>query len=110
MTATAILIGPDGDDLGDALESVGVSVTRVPGTGSKEQLKDANASTADLLVVTDVTLATSIPIARELNDDLRVVVYSEETIPEFARATAELIVDPALLAPETVAETLTDEL
>jgi hypothetical protein len=106
-TMNAIVIGPDTDGLGDALDAIGASISHVDGTASRDQLVDAGIETADLLAVTDAGLATSIPIAREVNPDLRVVVYTRDTIPEFARATAGLIIDPDLMNPETIAEELT---
>ena len=103
----AIIVGNDPDGVGTALEDHGVEVAYATGTGNRESLTDAGVVTADLLVVTDVGLATSIPVAREDNGDIRVVVYSRDSLPEFARPSAELILDPALLSPETVAEELT---
>ncbi|RRJ33736.1 DUF7126 family protein [Halocatena pleomorpha] len=103
----AVVIGPDDDGLGDALEAAGVDTTRAAGTAAREQLLDAGTETAELLIVTDATLATSIPVANEINPQLRVVVYSHDSLPEFARTGAELILDPKLMAPETVAEELT---
>lgn len=102
----AIVIGSDEDGLGDALDVSGVSVTYAEGTASREQLLDAGIETADLLIVTNSVLATSIPVAREITPDLRVVAYVHDSLPEFARATAGLIVDPELIAPETVADEL----
>nr|WP_254538148.1 CTP synthetase [Halomarina sp. BCD28] len=102
----AIIVGDDPDGVGDALEDHGVEVTHATGTGNRDALTDAGVVDADLLIVTDVGLATSIPVAREDNGDIRVVVYSRDSIPEFARTSAELILDPELMDPETVAEEL----
>jgi hypothetical protein len=102
----AIVVGPDADGLGAALADAGVDVRRAEGTGNREALIDAGVEGADLLVVTDVGLSTSIPVARELEPDLRVVVYSTESVPEFARTVADLILDPQLMTPETVTEEL----
>lgn len=107
MELTAIVIGPDDDGLGDALEAAGVDTTHAVGTASREQLLDVGTETADLLIVTNSTLATSIPIANEINPQLKVVVYIHDSLPEFARTTAELIIDPELIDPDTVAEELT---
>lgn len=106
MHMNAVVIGPDDDGLGDALDDVGVSVSSADGTATRDELLDAGAETAELLVVTDSVLATSIPVAREINDDIRVVVYIHDSLPEFARTSAELILDPELIEPETVAEEL----
>jgi voltage-gated potassium channel Kch len=103
----AIVIGPDADGLGDALDAIGVSVSHAAGTASRDLLIDAGIETADLLAVTDAALATSIPIAREVNPDIRVVVYAHDTVPEFARPTAGLILDPDLMNTKTVAEEIT---
>jgi len=40
---------------------------------------------------------------------VRAVVYSRESLPEFAKGQADLAVDPALLAAEVVAEELAAE-
>jgi hypothetical protein len=52
--------------------------------------------------------ATAIPVARELNDGLRIVVYTDDSLPEFARPLADLILDPDLFGPEAVAEELAE--
>jgi len=102
----AVIAGTDPDDLGEALREQGVEVAYAEGTAARPDLEAAGIVDADLLVVTDVGLATSIPVAKDLNDDLRVVVYARETIPEFARGQAGLILDPDLLDTETVADEL----
>ena len=103
----AIVIGPDADGLGDALADH-LPVTHVDGTGTRDQLQDAGLADGDMLVVTDAGLATSIPVARELAD-VRVVVYTRDSLPEFARGRQALIVDPDLIGAETVAEELVAE-
>jgi Trk K+ transport system NAD-binding subunit len=103
----AIIVGNDPDGVGTALEEHGVAVAQAAGTGNRDALTDAGVADADLLVVTDVGLSTSIPVAREANGGLRVVVYSRDSVPEFARTSAELILDPELMSPETVADELT---
>jgi len=105
----AVLVGGDAEGLAAALEERGVAVTAAEGTGTRDALEAAGVARADLLVVTDVGLSTSIPIALELNRDLRVAVYARDSVPEFARTVADIIVDPALLGPATVAEELVGE-
>jgi len=102
----AVLVGNDAEGLAAALERRGVSVTVAEGTGTREALEAAGVADAGLLIVTDVGLSTSIPVALEQNPDLRVAVYARDSVPEFARTVADLIVDPALLDPATVAEEL----
>jgi hypothetical protein len=102
----AVIAGHDADGLGDALESLGVEVTHASGTAARPDLEEAGIHDADLLVITDAGLATSIPVAKDLNPDVRVVVYAHDSLPEFARGQAGHIVDPNLLDAETVAEEL----
>jgi len=102
----AVVAGPDEDGLGDALEAGGATVNRARGTASRPQLEAAGITEADLFVLTDAGLATAIPVAKDLNPDVRVVVYARDSVPEFARGQAGHIVDPRLLDPETVAEEL----
>ena len=105
----AVVVGSDPDGLGEALEERGVTVSRAAGTANRDALVDAGVEDTDVLVVTDVGLATSIPVARELNESFRVVVYSRDSIPEFARTSAGLMVDPDLIDVDTVAEELVSQ-
>jgi hypothetical protein len=107
----AVIAGPDGHDLGDALAGAGIDVSLAAGTANRPALEEAGIVDADLLVLTDTSLATSIPIAKDLNDDLHVVVYAKDSLPEFAAGQADMLLDPNLFSPEAVAEELatTDE-
>ena len=102
----AIVVGADAD-IADALEAEGADVTRLDGVASGQRLEDAGAADADLLVLTDVGEATAIPVARELNPDLRTVAYTGDGVPEFVKGVLDLTVDPALLDATAVAEELT---
>ncbi|EMA49193.1 MULTISPECIES: DUF7126 family protein [Halococcus] len=103
---TAIVTGPDPEGLGDALEAHGLSVARIDGAANRPALEEGGVSEADLFVLTDVSHATSIPVALDLAADLRVIVYARESLPEFAKGQADLLVDPGLLDPDIVAEEL----
>jgi len=103
---TAILLGPDRDGLGDALEAEGVELTRIEDAANRPALEEAGITDADTLVLTETAGATAIPVAKDLNDDLHVVVYTDDDLPDFARAQTDLIVDPQLLSAEAVAEEL----
>ncbi len=106
MTVQAIIAGPDVNGIGDALAAEGASITRIQDVVSTATLESAGIENASILVFTDVSEATGIPVAKELNADVRIVVYADESLPEFARGQADLAVDPALLAPAIVAEEL----
>jgi DNA-binding transcriptional LysR family regulator len=101
----AILVGPD-RSLDAALRDQGVETVRLDGHATGESLADAGVADADLLVITDVAEATAIPVARDVNPDLRVVIYSPETMPEFARGQVDLAVAPGVLDPDVIAEEL----
>jgi hypothetical protein len=102
----AVVVGPDEDGLGAELAAAGVDVSRVESVPTAEELLAARIERADLYLLTDVEEASSIPVAREHNADVRVVVYADGSLPEFARRQADLAVDPALLDAATVAEEL----
>ena len=109
MSRTAIVAGPDPKGLGDALEAEGVGVVRIADTVSAATLEEAGIKAADLLVLTDVAEATGISVAKEQQPDIQAVVYSRESLPEFAKGQADLAIDPALLAADVVAEELAAE-
>lgn len=102
----AIIAGPDADGLGEALSNEGVEVARIDGTATRDKLLRAGIERADLFVLTDVDDATAIPIAKDDNPDVRIIVYSDHSLPEFARGQADLAIDPNLLDPDVVAEEL----
>jgi hypothetical protein len=105
---TAVLVGPDDNDLGAALSDAGAAVSRVEGVPTGDALRAAGADDADLFVLTDVGEATTIAVVKEANPGVRVVVYDDGSLPAFASGQADIAVDPALLGPETVADELTD--
>ncbi|PSP77069.1 CTP synthetase [Halobacteriales archaeon QS_1_68_20] len=103
-----IFSGPDDDGIASALEAAGVDLRRVDGVATRPALEEAGVHEADLLVLTDVSQATAIPIARDLNGELRVVVYTTDSLPEYVRGMDVLKVDPRLLDAETVASELVE--
>lgn len=103
---TAVFAGPDSDGLGEALAGNGVDVSYVEGMASRPKLEEAGIHDAELLVLTDVGQATAVPIAKDINEDLRVVFYTGEGLPEFVSAMKIIKMDPALLGPDAVAEEL----
>jgi Trk K+ transport system NAD-binding subunit len=99
-----VIAGGDPDELGEALAERGAEVGYAEGTANRPSLEEAGIVDADTLVVTDAGLATSITVAMDLNPDLRVVVYTRDSVPEFVKGQAGHIVDPELLDADTVAE------
>lgn len=101
-----VFVGPD-RGLESALRDRGAAVARVDGLATGDSLGAAGIDAADLLVLTDVAEATAVPVAREVNPGVRVVVYAPDAMPEFVRAQVDLAVSPAVLDPTVVAEELT---
>lgn len=100
-----IVAGPDDSDIASALVAEGHAVERID-IANRPALENAGVHEADAFVLTEARQATSIPVAKDLNGDLHVVVYADGTLPDFARGQADLVVDPDLLDPATVAEEL----
>ena len=86
----AILAGPDRDGLGAALEMQGIEVTRVEG----------------VLTASILDEATAISVVKDSNPDIRVVVYSHDSLPNFVRGQTDLAMDPDLFGVDMVAEEL----
>lgn len=99
-----VVAGNDPDGLGAALEARGGDVRYAAGTANRPALEEAGVVDADVLVVTDAGLATSVSVAMDLNPDLRVVIYTRDSVPEFVKGQAGHIVDPELLSADAVAE------
>jgi voltage-gated potassium channel Kch len=102
----AIIAGPDHANLAAALETEGIDVARVEGILTAATLSEAGIDDADLFVLTDLDEATSIPVVKERNPDVRVVVYSHDSLPNFARGQTDLAMDPDLFGVDMVAEEL----
>jgi len=100
-----VLVGSDPDRMVDALESEGHSVT-IADVGNRPGLEEAGVLDAEVYLLTELSQATSIVVAKDLNPGLRVVVYAEGSLPDFASRQTDLVVDPELLSPDAVAEEL----
>jgi hypothetical protein len=101
----AVVVGPDETDIGDALAAAGFEVATTE-VGNRPGLEEAGIHEAEVYVLTDLDQATSITVAHDLNPDLRIVVYADGSLPEFATRQTDLLVDPDLLGPAVVAEEL----
>jgi hypothetical protein len=97
--------GPDEHGIADAIADAGHQVTSVD-VANRPALEDAGLVDADAYVLTEVRQATSIAVARDLADGLKIVVYDADSLPDFARGQADLVVDPNLLDPAAVAAEL----
>ena len=100
-----VLTGPDEYDVGEAISDAGHDLTRVD-VGTRDALAAAGIETAEVYVLTEFEQATSIPLAREHNPEVTVLAYADGSLPDFARGQVDLVLDPALFDPETVAAEL----
>lgn len=100
-----IVAGVDEVGVGDAIEAEGHEVAAVD-VANRPALEEAGVHETETFVLTETEQATSIAIAKDLNADLRVVVYASDSLPDFARRQVDLVVDPKLLDAKTVAEEL----
>jgi hypothetical protein len=101
----AIVAGTDEYGIGDAIADAGHDLTRVD-IGTRETLDGADVEHADVYVLTELGQATSIPVAKEQNPDLHVVVYADGSLPDFVRRQTDLALDPDLFDPADVAAEL----
>lgn len=106
----AIVAGADPEGIGEELEALGVTVTRVGSPVFAEALADAGIADANLFVLTDLDEGISITLAKEANPDVRAVCFGSGDLPESVGGTVDLVVDPSLLGAEAVAEELVEEL
>lgn len=100
----AVFAGPDQAGLAAELRDRGVDVSHIDGIANRPALEDAGIHDADVYLLTDVGQGTSVVVARDLNPDLRVVVYSGDSLPEFLGGQEVLAMDPQLLDADVVAE------
>lgn len=101
-----VVAGPDERGVAEALVATGAEVRRVEGVATRDALDAAGIESADVFLLTDMTDATAISVAKDANPEVRVVTYATDSLPEFARAQADLALDPALFSPALVAEEL----
>jgi hypothetical protein len=100
-----IVAGEDTYDIAAAIEAEGFDVVSID-VANRPALADAGAAEARTFVLAEVRQATSISVAKELNEELKAVVYADGSLPDFARAQADLLLDPDLFDPEAVAAEL----
>ena len=102
MSETVVVAGEDRRDIATAITDEGIAVSTVD-VANRPALEDAGILEASAYVLTEMDQATSISVAKDLNPDLHVVVYDTGSLPDFASAQADLVLDPKLFEPEDVA-------
>ena len=104
--STAVVVGTDEYDIAAAIDEEGFDVSSVD-VGNRPGLEEAGIAEAEIYVLTEVEQATSIVVAKDCNPELKVVVYSDGSLPDFARGLADFVLDPDLFETAAVAEELT---
>jgi len=102
---TVVVAGTDDYDIADAIAAEGYDVADVD-VANRPALEEAGLVDGKVYVLTEVEQATSIPVVRDLNPDLKIIVYADGSLPDFARGQADLMLDPELFDPEDVAAEL----
>ena len=105
-----IILGPDDEGIGEQLQQTAVSVAQLDDTPIGEDLIGAGIAEARVLVVTDIRHASSIPVACEHNNQLQVIVYTEDSLPPFASAQTDFALDPHLISVTDVVDAIVDRL
>ena len=100
-----IVAGTDDHDIAGAIAAEGHHIERVD-VANRPTLESAGIVDAAVFVLTEVEQATAISVAKDLNPGLKVVVYADGSLPDFARGQADLMLDPALFEPGDVAAEL----
>lgn len=102
----AIVTGSDPEGIGASLEQAGASVERVEGPVTAGILERRGIDATALFVLTDPEEATAIPLARELQPDVRIVAYTHTSLPDFATHQADLVVAPNAIDQAVLVEEL----
>ena len=100
-----IVAGKDVHSIGAAIEAEGFDVARVD-IANRPALEENGIHGAETFVLTEMEQATSISVAKDLNPELKVLIYSEGSLPDYASRQTDLSLDPALFEPAAVAAEL----
>lgn len=105
-----IVIGSDDHGLTERFEVAGVSAIQLDGRPIGADLDEGGIDAASVLVLTDADLASIIPVAKERNAPIAIVLYSSGRLPPYASAQADLAIDPALVDPDEVVDAVIDRI
>lgn len=100
MTTEVLIVGGVSATLEQALREYNIEFAAVDGRATGPRLVEAGITAATQLVVTDLSQATAIPIAKDHTPSVTVITYDDQSLPEFATAQTDFALDPALVSPE----------
>lgn len=101
-----VIIAGEDSELSTAFREHQIAVERITAHVTADTLAAADVETAELLILTTTSDATAVPIAKEMNPEIRVVFYATESMPEFVKGQVDLAISPELLDPDVVVEEL----
>ncbi|MFW6449173.1 MAG: DUF7126 family protein [Halobacteriota archaeon] len=103
-----LLVGTDPGGLVADLEAAGLRVAHLDGTPIGPDLDEVGIAEAAVLLLTDAGQASIVPVARERNPTIAIVLYADQGFPDFASAQADLAVDRALIDVDELVDALVD--
>tara|TARA_B100000686_G_C16425322_1_gene779298 strand:+ start:329 stop:655 length:327 start_codon:yes stop_codon:yes gene_type:complete len=103
-----IIFFGSGGDLSSSLSNQGFKIEELPAPGDLYAPPADLILNADLLVITDTSDPTAILLCRELNPDIKTIVYSQEELSDFLRPQIDFALDPRLFPPKLVAEEISN--
>ena len=103
-----IIFFGNGGDLSSALCDQGFEVEELPAPGDIYTPPADLILDADLLVITDTSDPTGILLCRELNPDIKTIVYSQDELSDFLRPQIDFALDPRLFPPNLMVEEISN--
>ncbi len=98
----------NGGTLSSALFNQGFELEEMPPTEGIYTPPTDLILNADLLVITDTSDLTGVLLCRELNPDIKMIVYSHDELSDFLRSQIDFALDPQLFPPTLVAEEISN--
>ncbi|HII51712.1 MAG TPA: CTP synthetase [Halobacteriales archaeon] len=103
-----IIFFGSGGDLSSSLSNQGFEIEELPTSRDVYAPPADLILDADLLVITDTSDPTGILLCRELNPDIKTIVYSQDELSDFLRPQIDFALDPQLFPPNLVAEEISN--
>ncbi len=103
-----IIFFGNGGDLSLALSNQGFELEEISTLEGIHSSPPDALLNSDLLVITNTSDPTGILLCKELNPNLKIIVYSQDEISDFLRSQIDFALDPQLFPPDLVVEELSN--
>lgn len=103
-----LIVGPDEFDITARFRETDISAIHLDGVPVGADLDDAGIEEAKVVLLTHVDHASLIPVAKERNPDIQIVLYTSARLPPFASRQADVAIDQALVEVEEVIDAVAD--